>query len=88
MFSTYALACEVLQLQTLEERRVELCVKFARNVLTSDLYRDWLPQSRGDVSGRETRNGNKLDYMPVRTKRFKTSPIPYLTNLLNEHVLK
>ncbi|KAI8513618.1 hypothetical protein Bbelb_079420 [Branchiostoma belcheri] len=48
----YSSACEVLHLQTLDGRRSTLCLKFAKKLLNSEEYRGWLPELRGDVSGR------------------------------------
>ncbi|KAI8482492.1 hypothetical protein Bbelb_397280 [Branchiostoma belcheri] len=48
----YSSACEVLHLQTLDDRRSTLCLKFAKKLLSSEEYRGWLPELRGDVSGR------------------------------------
>ncbi|CAH1248620.1 Hypp8312 [Branchiostoma lanceolatum] len=82
-FHSYSAACEVLGLQTLEDRRVSLCLKFAQKLYKSERYRHWLPRPRGEISGRETRQNKKLDLLPVRTARYSSSPIPYLVHLLN-----
>ncbi|KAI8479751.1 hypothetical protein Bbelb_424990 [Branchiostoma belcheri] len=79
----YSSACEVLHLQTLDDRRSTLCLKFAKKLLSSEEYRGWLPELRGDVSGRVTRQRNQLDRLPVHTERYRNSPIPFLTSLLN-----
>ncbi|KAI8479873.1 Beta-1,4-galactosyltransferase 3 [Branchiostoma belcheri] len=46
-FTNYKSALETLQLQTLEDRRIALCRRFANNIQASSLYRHWLPQTRG-----------------------------------------
>ncbi|KAI8484837.1 hypothetical protein Bbelb_374340 [Branchiostoma belcheri] len=46
-FTNYKSALETLQLQTLEDRRIALCRRFANNIQASTLYRHWLPQTRG-----------------------------------------
>ncbi|CAH1252519.1 Hypp932 [Branchiostoma lanceolatum] len=56
---------------------------FARSLMESN-FRDWLPSTRGDISGRNTRNKQKLNTPLCRTNRLKNSPIPYLVTLLNK----
>ncbi|KAI8482756.1 Ral GTPase-activating protein subunit alpha-2 [Branchiostoma belcheri] len=46
-------------------------------------FRNWLPPTRRDVSGRQTRNSHKIDTPYCRTERYKNSPLPYLIELLN-----
>ncbi|KAI8500548.1 hypothetical protein Bbelb_221140 [Branchiostoma belcheri] len=82
-FHSYSAACEALQLQKLEDRRVSLCLKFAQKLYKSEQYRHWFPRLRGEISGRETRQNKKLDQLPARTARYAKSPLPYLVQLLN-----
>ncbi|KAI8495073.1 hypothetical protein Bbelb_270590 [Branchiostoma belcheri] len=65
-------------LKSLQERRVDLCLKFARN-----LSPEMLPPRTGDSHGITTRNSDKLRTIKCKTKRYRDSPIPYLTRLLN-----
>ncbi|KAI8483121.1 hypothetical protein Bbelb_391400 [Branchiostoma belcheri] len=85
-FHSYSAACEALQLQKLEDRRISLCLKFAQKLYNSEQYRHWFPRLRGEISGRETRQNKKLDQLPVRTARYSKSPLPYLVWLLNNHL--
>ena len=82
-YYSYSLSCQVLNLEKLNDRRDALCLKFAKSLYASDEYRHWLPKRRGDVSGRVTRQNNQLVTLPVHTERYRNSPIPYLTTLLN-----
>ncbi|XP_078589510.1 uncharacterized protein LOC144869879 [Branchiostoma floridae x Branchiostoma japonicum] len=69
-FHSYTSACEALQLQTLEDRRVTLCLKFAQKLYKSEQNRHWFPRLRGEISGRETRQNKKLDQLPARSARY------------------
>ncbi|KAI8485726.1 hypothetical protein Bbelb_365600 [Branchiostoma belcheri] len=81
-YDNYASALESLNLTTLSDRRVSLCRSFATSLLNSE-FRNWLPPTRRDVSGRQTRNSHKIDTPYCRTERYKNSPLPYLIELLN-----
>ncbi|KAI8515697.1 hypothetical protein Bbelb_065100 [Branchiostoma belcheri] len=81
--SRSVIALQHLGLTSLVDRREQLCLKFARTLMEST-FRDWLPRSRGEISGRNTRNKQKLNTPLCRTNRLKNSPIPYLVNLLNK----
>ncbi|KAI8502432.1 hypothetical protein Bbelb_200200 [Branchiostoma belcheri] len=83
-YTTYSCALQRLELTTLAERREQLCVKFARTLFTSE-YREWLPPTRREVSGRATRNSQKLNCPRARTNRYSNSPIPYMCSLLNKY---
>ncbi|KAI8499161.1 hypothetical protein Bbelb_229250 [Branchiostoma belcheri] len=85
-FTNYSSALKVLKLQTLEDRRVALCARFAKKVHNSDLYSHWLPEHRGNISGRVTRQNRKIDQVPARTDRYRKSSIPYFVTLLNNSV--
>ncbi|KAI8497654.1 hypothetical protein Bbelb_243060 [Branchiostoma belcheri] len=58
-------------LKSLQERRVDLCLKFARN-----LSPEMLPPRTGDSHGITTRNSDKLRTIKCKTKRYRDSPIP------------
>jgi len=81
-YTGYSHALQSLGLTSLADRREQLCLNFAKSLLTSS-FRDWLPLSRGEISGRDTRNKQKLNAPLCRTNRHKNSPIPYLVRLLN-----
>ncbi|KAI8480716.1 hypothetical protein Bbelb_415540 [Branchiostoma belcheri] len=56
-------------LPTLEDRRVQLCLNFARKVLRSQDFQHWLPPRRGTTTERTTRSSNKLTLTKCRTER-------------------
>ena len=82
-YTSYANACARLNLPTLGSRREGLTLNFAKSLEQSKLYRHLLPLSRADISGRTTRSSHKLDSVPCRTERYRSSAIPYMTRMLN-----
>ncbi|KAI8492567.1 hypothetical protein Bbelb_296080 [Branchiostoma belcheri] len=62
----YDQSCKTLNLQTLHDRRETLCYKFGKTLSKSDTYKQWLPQQRGKVSGRVTRQSHKYDPLPAQ----------------------
>ncbi|KAI8511319.1 hypothetical protein Bbelb_104190 [Branchiostoma belcheri] len=83
-YTGYASSLEHLKLTTLAERRETLCLNFARSLIKSE-FEHWLPSRRSSITGRSTRNAQKLDIPKAKTQRYRNSPIPYLTRLLNQH---
>ena len=78
-YTNYVQACHNLSAQTLQERRVKLCLKFARKNLKSE---QCMFTKVG--SNLNTRQRTKLvrEYK-CRTNRYQKSSLPYLAKLLN-----
>ena len=77
----YLTACNNLGLDTLHQRRENMCQKFFISVQKEDhKLHNLLPPSR-PTHGRTLRNPNKYQTPRIRTERFKRSPIIY--GLLN-----
>ena len=85
----YAQAISVLGMTTLRERRTELCSKFAKKCFKNEKFENWFVPRITDPATIQTRS-DKPALVPVntRTKRYKKSPLPYLTALLNDTVQK
>ncbi|KAI8513352.1 hypothetical protein Bbelb_099910 [Branchiostoma belcheri] len=81
-YCSYSSALQRLGLVPLSERRELLCRKFARTLLSSE-YRDWLPPTRLQITGRVTRNCHKLSNPTTRTNRKKKKI--YLTAVQQGH---
>ena len=79
VYENYKQACKYLATQSLEDRRLKLCLKFARKNLKSDncLFKKF-------DKNINTRQNTKLvwDYK-CRTSKYRKSSIPYLARLLN-----
>ena len=87
-YESYSNALEILESETLEDRRVKICTNFARKSAKHPKYKSWFHPSVKKPTYKNTRKQNqKRDekYHPVlfRTERYKNSPLPYLTDLLN-----
>jgi hypothetical protein len=80
-YSNYHEALQTANLETLEDRRTSICSKFAVKASKHPKHSDWFVPT--DPSRPDTRQ-HKQHFKPplYRLKRFKKSPIPYLTNVL------
>ena len=85
-YGSYNLALKKLHLENLEARRKNLCLKFSRKAETNVKHNKWFKLNTNDVNTRQ----EKFKYCDVQYshKRFKDSPISYLTGLLNDHYSK
>ena len=85
-YSGYEKALEQLGLGTLEARRVELCTKFARKAAKNEKYKHWFVECEiptQNIKTRSMKNPTQYKQIKFRTDRFRDSPLPYLTSLLN-----
>ena len=82
-YTTYQNALDLSVLDTLETRRETLCVNFAVKTAKHPKHKHWF--ATNNTTGPNTR-GMKPDFKPPlpRLSRYQTSPIPYLTDLLNQ----
>ena len=81
-YINYESALDKTQLETLENRRMLLCIKFAQKASKHPKHKNWFcPNTE---TGPNTRSDKTTYKTPLsRLSRFKKSPIPYLTDLLN-----
>ena len=80
-YSNYTQACQILSAQTLEERRVKLCLNFARKNLRSS--NSFFTRIRPNMITRG--RTSVVKEFKCRTKRFQNSSLPYLAKLLNQN---
>ena len=93
-YSYYENALKVLGNEKLSDRRTKLCLNFAKKSEKHEKFQHWfelaeekpdpLPNTRSDKTSLQT----KYKPVTVRTDRYKDSPLPYLTELLNSHYIK
>ena len=81
-YKTYELACKNFNTITLEERRVQLCYRFARKNLKSD--HSYFSEIATDIRTRN-RPGIRVKEVKCNFSRFSKSSIPYLARLLNTY---
>ena len=77
----------MLLVESLKSRRTKICLKFALQAQKSERFSKWFAFNNHARPGMKTRTKLTHTFKPVntRTRRYLRSPIPYLTNLLNEH---
>ena len=74
----------MLDLDNLEDRRKKICLKFATKCVKNNKFKHWFPKKPKN----STRSHEIYIKPSGQTKRYLTSSIPYLTNILNEHEAK
>ena len=80
-YISYARALRCLNMDTLSDRRRALCLSFAKKAYVSDKFTSWFSESGDD-------SDTVLKDVKTRTSRYRKSPIPYLTDLLNQEFSK
>ena len=83
-FKNYKTALKDLNLETLEQRRNNLCLKFAKSCLKNEKVKNLFPLNRNEHK-MEKRSKEKYKVMKIKTNRYKKSAIPHMVNLLNSH---
>ena len=77
-YTDYNEALEILDLELLSDRRTTLTLKFAKNLRKDERFSHLFPD------GVSTRSGKRFIAVPeCETKRYKTSAIPFMIDLLN-----
>ena len=82
-YTSYSDALEKLNLQTLDERRQSLCLKFAKKCLKTEKLKKMFPLSR-KKHHMEKRGKEKYFVAKSFTERHKRSAIPYMQRMLND----
>lgn len=82
----YEQACTEVSLQTLDQRRVSLCLNFGIKCLKNPVHASMFPVA--PPTGHFTRNPATFMVPQCRTSRYMNSAIPYITKLLNQHFTK
>ena len=83
-FKTYKKALQLLDLQTLDERREQLCLTFAKRASKHPKFMHFFPLNQKSHQ-MNTRNFEKFKVHYAHTERLKNSAIIYMQKLLNEH---
>ena len=80
-YKCYENALKKSNLESLEQRRTQLCTTFAKKALKHPKHQAWFQPNHGVPDTRSTKPNLKIPLH--RLARYRDSPIPYLTNLLN-----
>ena len=81
-YINYNNALNVLKLQSLEERRESLCLKFAKGCLKVDKFKSMFPRKQ-QVHNMLKRDNEKFIIRRTFIERHKKSAIPHMQRLLN-----
>ena len=82
-YQSYEVACDIFNMQTLSQRRLELSTNFAVKLYRSERSSEFFTHSR---SGQRTRGDPQLVVEEqCRTKRFYNAPHNYLARLVNNN---
>ena len=81
-YSDYQTAMKIAKLDTLEDRRLKLCKSFVIKCSKHPKFSNWFQKNELQSIAKRSKK-SKYEVPLYRTERFKRSPIPYLTNLLN-----
>ena len=82
--TTYQEALSYFGLETLVKRREKLCINFAVKAYRNPKFTSWFAINEPLANTRSEKL--PLKQIVCRTGRYKKSPIPYLTDLLNVHL--
>ena len=82
-YDSYINALEQCQLTNLRTRREQICLQFINKLKKSPTFHSWVPNTRGEDTGRSLRNSNLLSVPKTRTERYANSIIPYMVKLWN-----
>ena len=83
-YQDYENALTVSGLQSLFDRRKELCFRFAKSCVKNDLTKSMFPLNEAsEMCEIKTRHREKFKVTHCKTKRLQNSAIPYMQNLLN-----
>ena len=83
-YQTYENALDVTGLTTLAERRLKLCLSFAKKCLKHQEMKQMFPLNPSKEAS-NTRFIEKLEVDPSRTGIHMNSAIPYMQRLLNRY---
>ena len=81
-YVNYTNALDVLKLQSLEERRKSLCLKFAKKCQTVDKLKSMFPKKQ-NLHVMPKRYNQKFVVKDAWTERHRRSAIPFMQRLLN-----
>ena len=81
-YKSYRNALNLLNLENLNERRKNLCLRFAQRSSKHQKMKDMFPL-KAKQHKMKTRSQQKFKVQHANNERLKNSPIIYMQNLLN-----
>ena len=88
-YDNYENAMDLLECANLNDRRSQLCEKFAKKSVKHPKFTNWFSVNTEvppniTTRGNENKVRTKFNPVQTRTNRYQDSPLPYLTDLLNK----
>ena len=83
-YKNYSDAMKLLELDTLKQRREQLCLSFALKCLKHPKFKKMFPENQKEHE-MNTRDKEKYKVQFALTKRLQNSPIIYMQKLLNQN---
>ena len=80
--NSYENALIKLNLESLEKRRTEVCLNFAKNCVKNEVMHELFPENK-TKHDMETRHQEKYEVFYANKERMRKSSIIYMQNLLN-----
>ena len=81
-YTSYQDALDCFEIGSLEERRVQLCSKFAKKAIKHSKFKNWFKVNSLRTSPRQDQP--KFCHVRARLGRYLKSPLSYLTAILNK----
>ena len=81
-FTGYKKALKILEMENLDDRRKDLCLRFAQKAAKHEKMRKMFPLKKKTYN-MTTRHEKKYEVQHANTDRLQKSPIIYMQNLLN-----
>ena len=81
----YQKSLEKLDIETLKDRRNQLCLNFALKSRKNPKTKHMFPENE-KLHTMQLRNPERFKVEQAKTERFKNSSIIFMQNLLNKHV--
>ena len=82
-YTSYEYALTLVNLETLEDRRQKLCLKFAKKAEKNEKHSSWFKPLNKIRTTRQI--SDRYCSIFAKTARFEKSPISYLTKILNKY---
>ena len=86
-FVSYKTSLEKLEIETLQDRREQLCLNFAKSCIKNPKFSDMFPEN-AKTHTMELRNPEVFQVKHANTERFRKSAIIYMQHLLNDDAEK
>ena len=82
-FTDYSTACKILNVTSLEQRRLDLSLSFALKCIKSPQHKHLFKQKKSPYYS--LRNLKSFEEPFCHTERYRSSPLPFLIRLVNNH---